>query len=66
MKVRASLGFSNEYRRAIRFMIGKPGLANRTECLAHLVMMLDTDAMELCSEVDAHADGKRLRKERSK
>lgn len=51
MKVRTTLRFSDEYRRALRHRNGKSGLATRAECLLHVINCLDADEQDLVDEM---------------
>jgi hypothetical protein len=52
MKVRVTLEFPDRYRRAINHALGKPGMATREDCIAHLHMVINGDAQDICSEMD--------------
>jgi hypothetical protein len=62
MKVRLTLEFPDRYRRAINFIVGRPGRATRADCIAHVDLVLGADASDLCFELDAEAEAKRLRR----
>jgi len=55
MKIRigkSAQEFSDRYRRAINYRVGKRGKATYDETVKYITMLLDADAETICSEMD--------------
>lgn len=51
MKIRITFDVGDDYREAINRVVGRAGRATYTETEAHLNLVVDSDASELCFEL---------------